>query len=62
MRYEFTPELRQRRRGFWRSRSPRMVHVAAHGGVLRERAGRVRERPMRFGEFYRAGMRLESRR
>jgi CHAT domain-containing protein/tetratricopeptide (TPR) repeat protein len=33
---------------------PRVIHIAAHGGVEREAIERFRKRPMRFGEYYRA--------
>jgi CHAT domain-containing protein/tetratricopeptide (TPR) repeat protein len=33
---------------------PRIVHIAAHGGFLRDPIGRFGERAMRFGEYYRA--------
>jgi CHAT domain-containing protein/tetratricopeptide (TPR) repeat protein len=33
---------------------PRMLHIAAHGGVLRKPISSFAERTMRFGEYYRA--------
>jgi CHAT domain-containing protein/tetratricopeptide (TPR) repeat protein len=33
---------------------PRVLHIAAHGGIVRETFSRFTERAMRFGEYYRA--------